>query len=79
MSGEHGWRARIGLLALPSLVIDEITLVRSRCGPFQTALQALRRGLARVLPYLCILSFRRGSETFEKTLEKKTIKVLIKC
>ena len=37
---------------ISSLVVDEITLVGSRCGPFPPALRALARGVVGVEPLI---------------------------
>ena len=37
---------------ISSLVVDEITLLGSRCGPFAPALRALERGAVRVEPLI---------------------------
>lgn len=39
-------------LSLAPVVIDEVTLIGSRCGPFETALQALKQRQVDVLPLI---------------------------
>ncbi|HHL39657.1 MAG TPA: alcohol dehydrogenase [Deltaproteobacteria bacterium] len=63
---------------LNRLVIDEITLLGSRCGPFEPALRALTQGLVEVK---ALVSRRTGLaggvEAFEKASAKGVIKVLV--
>jgi threonine dehydrogenase-like Zn-dependent dehydrogenase len=57
-------------------VIDEITLVGSRCGPFDRALTALDRGEVDVRPLIQErLPLERGVEALE--LAKERLKVLL--
>ncbi len=39
-------------LSLAPVVVDEVTIVGSRCGPFDRALDALARGLVDVKPLI---------------------------
>ena len=48
-------------LAWAPFVIDEITLVGSRCGPFDQALAALERGHVRTVAHLRPIRFVTGS------------------
>lgn len=63
---------------LNSLVIDEITLLGSRCGPFDVALRLLERGLVDVAP---LLAERRplsqGVEAYALAARKGVLKVLL--
>jgi len=60
------------------VVVDEVTIVGSRCGPFRPALEALRIGTVKVAP---LISARYAIDNFEaafaKAREKNTLKVLI--
>jgi threonine dehydrogenase-like Zn-dependent dehydrogenase len=60
------------------LVVDEITVIGSRCGPFEPALAALRDGSVKVEP---LVSARYGLDDFDKALAKAqepdTLKVLL--
>lgn len=53
-------------IAFSPLVVDEITLVGSRCGPFQTAIDALAGGRIQVKPLIeGIYPLERFEEAFE--------------
>lgn len=63
---------------ISSLVVDEITLVGSRCGPFPEALQILAGGQVDVRPLIqdrYLLS--QGLAAFERAREKGAMKVLL--
>jgi len=63
-------------LAWAPFVIDEITLIGSRCGPFDRALAALARGEVDVTPLIqARLPLERGVEALE--LAKQRLKVLL--
>ena len=63
-------------LAWAPFVIDEITMVGSRCGPFDRALAALARGEVDVTPLIQErLPLERGVEALE--LAKQRLKVLL--
>jgi threonine dehydrogenase-like Zn-dependent dehydrogenase len=65
-------------LAWAPFVIDEVTLVGSRCGPFDRALAALERGEVNVEP---LISERydliKGLEALERAQSKSVLKVLL--
>lgn len=63
---------------LSSLVVDEITLVGSRCGPFEPALRLLAEKLVDPTP-LIAARFRLsdGLAAFEKAAEHGVLKVLV--
>jgi threonine dehydrogenase-like Zn-dependent dehydrogenase len=65
-------------LDLASLVVDEITVVGSRCGPFDAALRLLERGAVDVSP---LIAARRGlSEgvaAYAEAAARGTLKVLL--
>lgn len=65
-------------LHLAPLVVDEITVVGSRCGPFEPALRALEKGTVRVRQLIedCI-PFDRATEAFEKASKAGSLKVLL--
>ncbi|MCP4290237.1 MAG: alcohol dehydrogenase catalytic domain-containing protein [bacterium] len=66
-------------LSLAPIVIDEILLVGSRCGPFQRALQALDHGEVDVnclVDY--IFEFDQAIEAFEHAGRRGVLKVLLK-
>ena len=61
------------------IVIDEITLIGSRCGPFEPALHALAEKKVDVKPLITkVLPLRRGVEAFDIASESETVKVLLK-
>jgi threonine dehydrogenase-like Zn-dependent dehydrogenase len=54
-------------IALSPLVVDEITLVGSRCGPFPAAIEALAGGRIDVTPLIeGIYPLERYAEAFEQ-------------
>ena len=71
--------AEVTEVNLAPLVIDEITVVGSRCGPFQPALRALAEGLVAVRPLVTAeLPLSRGIEAFELASRPGSLKVLVR-
>jgi threonine dehydrogenase-like Zn-dependent dehydrogenase len=65
-------------LAWAPFVIDEVTLVGSRCGPFDTALDALERGLIDVEPLIADrFNLSNGLMALERAQQKGVLKVLL--
>jgi threonine dehydrogenase-like Zn-dependent dehydrogenase len=65
-------------LALAPIVIDEVTIVGSRCGPFDRALAALAAGEVRVLPLISArYGLSDGVVAIEHARNKPALKVLI--
>jgi threonine dehydrogenase-like Zn-dependent dehydrogenase len=65
-------------LAWAPLVIDEVTLVGSRCGPFDQALTALASGRVDVRPLISErFDLSRGLEALERAQAKGVLKVLL--
>jgi alcohol dehydrogenase len=65
-------------MATAPLVIDEITIVGSRCGPFEPALRLLERRLIDVETLLdAEYPIERGLEAFERAMTSGTLKVHI--
>jgi 2-desacetyl-2-hydroxyethyl bacteriochlorophyllide A dehydrogenase len=61
-----------------SLVVDEITLIGSRCGPFAPALELLAAGKVDVEPLIeHRFSLDQGLAAFEKAAEPGVLKVLL--
>jgi threonine dehydrogenase-like Zn-dependent dehydrogenase len=61
-----------------SLVVDEIIVVGSRCGPFQPALELLAAGSVEVRDLIAArLPLARGLEGFERAAARGTLKVLL--
>ena len=66
-------------LNLSSVVVDEITIMGSRCGPFAPAIRALETdGLQTSLMIHGRFALRDAAEAFEKAREKGIIKVLLR-
>ena len=66
-------------LNLASVVVDEITIVGSRCGPFPKALEALARRKVQVLPLITArYDLSQGIQAFEHARGKGRLKVLLK-
>jgi threonine dehydrogenase-like Zn-dependent dehydrogenase len=64
---------------LTSLVVDEVTLFGSRCGPFPPALNLLERGLIEVKPLIsAIYPLREWEKAFEMAKRGETLKVLLR-
>ncbi|MEW6616637.1 MAG: alcohol dehydrogenase catalytic domain-containing protein [Thermodesulfobacteriota bacterium] len=65
-------------LDLTPLVVDEKTLIGSRCGHFPPAIRALERGLIDVKPLVSgIYSINNGIIAFEEAAKKGALKVLL--
>lgn len=65
-------------LAWAPFVIDEITLVGSRCGPFDRALHALEHGLVDVEPLIADrFNLSNGVLALERAQQKGVLKVLL--
>ena len=63
---------------LAPLVVDEITLIGSRCGPFAPALEALAAGTVVVRPWIeSRMPLERGKEAFELAARPGVLKVLL--
>jgi len=64
---------------LAPIVIDEITVLGSRCGPFEPALRLLESGKIDFAPMISgIYPADRAMEAFEKSKDKDVLKVLIR-
>jgi threonine dehydrogenase-like Zn-dependent dehydrogenase len=65
-------------LNLSSVVVDEITLVGSRCGPFPVALRLLEQRLVEVEPLIhATFPLDEGPVAFEKAVAPGVLKVLL--
>jgi threonine dehydrogenase-like Zn-dependent dehydrogenase len=63
---------------LTMVVVDEITLVGSRCGPFGPALRLLERGLVEVIPLIqARYPLSEALAAFEHAARPGTLKVLV--
>lgn len=66
-------------LNLAPIVIDEITVLGSRCGQFPAALRMLKSGKVDFSPLIsATYDINDAMEAFEKNKEKDTLKVLLK-
>jgi alcohol dehydrogenase len=64
---------------LTSLVVDEVTLMGSRCGPFAPALRLLARGLVDVEALIdSEYPLEQGLEAFERAATAGVLKVLVR-
>lgn len=64
---------------LARIVIDEVALIGSRCGPFLPALEALRTKKVDVRPLISeIFPLSKGKEAFKRAGEKGALKILLK-
>jgi alcohol dehydrogenase len=64
-------------VAFSPLVVDEITIVGSRCGPFDRAIDLLARGRVRVEPLLAaVYPLERFAEAFEHA--RRGLKVVMR-
>ncbi|OPY66774.1 MAG: L-idonate 5-dehydrogenase (NAD(P)(+)) [Syntrophorhabdaceae bacterium PtaU1.Bin034] len=60
------------------VVVDEVTVVGSRCGPFGPALAALAGGRINVKPLIsAIYPFNQALGAFERARDKGALKVLL--
>jgi threonine dehydrogenase-like Zn-dependent dehydrogenase len=65
-------------LDVSSLVVDEITLIGSRCGPFPAALELLAEARVDVKPLIhAHYSLKQGLAAFEDAQSKGSLKVLL--
>ncbi|MFO1020240.1 MAG: alcohol dehydrogenase catalytic domain-containing protein [Planctomycetales bacterium] len=65
-------------LHLAPLVIDEITVVGSRCGPFAPALQALAQGVIETQSLIAdIRPLREGVQALHDVASRRTLKTLL--
>ena len=65
-------------MAWAPIVIDEVTIVGSRCGPFDRALRALEAGEVRVLPLISArYNLSDGVAAIEQTRSTPAMKVLL--
>lgn len=66
-------------LHLAPLVVDEITLIGSRCGPFPPAIRALKNGLIDVKPLIWkVYKLEEGLEAVKEASKGEALKVILK-
>lgn len=69
---------RAGSVDLTPIVVNEINLIGSRCGPFPEAIEALKRGEIHVESLISgIYRLDQGVEAFRFAAEKGVLKVLL--
>lgn len=62
-----------------NMIINEITLIGSRCGPFDKALSLLEKKVIDVTPMItAIYSIENGLEAFEMAKMSESLKILLK-
>jgi threonine dehydrogenase-like Zn-dependent dehydrogenase len=67
-------------VALSSLVVDEIRIIGSRCGPFPAALRLMARGQVDPTPLIdCIEPLTHGLRALQRAAEPLILKALIDC
>lgn len=67
-------------LNLSMLVVDEVRLIGSRCGPFPAALRLLNQGLVEVEPLIhATYTLTEGLPAFEQAVTPGVLKVLLDC
>lgn len=60
------------------MVVNEITLIGSRCGRFEPALRLLRNGQVHIDPLISeVFPLNRAPLAFKKAAERGTLKVLL--
>ncbi len=68
-----------GGLEMGRVVVDELKVLGSRCGPFGPALRLLSAGLVRVGPLVSgVFPIERGVDAFEEAERKGVLKVLVR-
>lgn len=61
------------------MVVKEVKIVSSRCGPFPPAIKLLEKNIVKVSELITsIHPLRRVKEAFEKSLKRDQVKVIVK-
>jgi threonine dehydrogenase-like Zn-dependent dehydrogenase len=69
----------LGAVNPTAWVIDEITIVGSRCGPFAPALRMLASGAVDPTPLISVeMPLEQGVEALERAARSDTVKVLLR-
>jgi threonine dehydrogenase-like Zn-dependent dehydrogenase len=64
---------------MSQIVVDEIEIIGSRCGPFEPALRLLDQGLVDVEPLIdSTFSLEEGVAGFGRAAERGVLKVLVR-
>jgi threonine dehydrogenase-like Zn-dependent dehydrogenase len=62
-----------------SIVIHEVTIIGSRCGPFEPAIRALSDGVVDIKPLISrVMPLDRGIDAFAIAQDGETVKVLLR-
>ena len=70
--------AGVQTMAWAPVVIDEVTIIGSRCGPFDKALAALEQGRVSVLPLVSDrFDLANGVDALERAATKPVLKILL--
>lgn len=70
--------ASLSEMNLAPLVIQEITLIGSRCGPFDAAIRALEERRIDVRPIISgIYRFKDARKAFDRAQERESLKIII--
>jgi len=65
-------------LNLTPVVVDEVTLIGSRCGPFTKAIDLLASGQLDLQPLISrVMPLEQGPEAMKKAREKDTLKIIL--
>ena len=71
----HG---RIVSLDYTDLVVREISIIGSRCGPFDRAIELLRNRYVKVDDFITsVYRLEKGEEAFKRSFEREQVKVLL--
>lgn len=66
------------LLDVSRLVVDEVQVIGSRCGPFQPAIRALMRGLVNVQELIDRrFPLEMGLQAFDYAMKEEALKVIL--
>lgn len=65
---------------LSRIVVDEVRIIGSRCGPFNPTIHALESGAVRTRELIdWVFPLSRALEAFKKASENEVLKVLLRC
>ena len=71
--------AERGRIDLNLVIINELSLIGSRCGPFPDAIKAIESGKVKLYPLISSeYSIEEGIKAFEHASQKGTLKVILK-
>jgi threonine dehydrogenase-like Zn-dependent dehydrogenase len=71
--------AKRGQIDLNQIVINEISLIGSRCGPFPTAIRAIRSRKIDLFPLISnVFTLEEGIKAFQYASQRNALKVILK-